>query len=286
MARYNAHGKGRTQRQNWPFGAENLMAKHLFSRFGAVALPLVLALVTSCVSRDDIESLQLAQKDIQARVEKLEKAKAQPAMPSAPRGPEAGKVYAVPVGQSASVGPVDAWVTIIEISDFQCPFCSRGANTMKEVVAKYKDDVRVVFKHNPLPFHPRAVPAAVAAECAGAQGKFWPMADAFFADQSKLSDEDIARLAKANKLDMAKFKTCTESSAVKQAVNDDAQLAGKFGARGTPAFFVNGRFISGAQPLDVFSTMIDEELKKAKASKISKADYYATAVVKQGAASL
>ena len=254
------------------------------SRFCSLAV--LLAFAVSCAGRDDVESLQLAQKEMEARLEKLEKARAQPTAPAAPRGPEPGKVYGMPVGQSSSLGPVDAWVTIVEISDFQCPFCSRGANTMREVVAKYKDDVRLVFKHNPLPFHPRAQPAAVAAECAGAQGKFWPIADAFFADQAKLSDEDFTRLAKAHKLDLAKFKACTESSAVKKAVNDDAQLASKFGARGTPAFFINGRFISGAQPIEAFSAIIDEELKKAKASKVSKKEYYATVVEKQGLAEL
>lgn len=253
--------------------------------FRRPVLLTVLALsasVVACVSHDDIESLQLAQKDMQARLEKLERARTQPPVPQQPRGPDATKSYAVSVGKSPVLGNKDAWVTIVEISDFQCPFCSRGAATVKEVEKKYKGDVRVVFKHNPLPFHPRAMPAAVAAVCAGQQGKFWPLADDMFAEQSKLGDDDLLKLASKHGVEEGPFKACLAAAETKAVVAEDMALAAKFGARGTPAFFINGRFLSGAQPAPAFEALVDEELKKAKDSKVAKGSYYAQQIEQKG----
>lgn len=239
------------------------------------------------VSRGELETLKKEHADALARLDKLERARAvAPSAPAAPRGPEPGKIYAMPVGKAPVRGPADAWVTIVEVSDFQCPFCARGAATLKQVEEAYKGDVRVVFKHNPLSFHPRALPAAIATSCAHAQGKFWPMADALFADQSKLGDKDLEAAAQAAGVNLAAYTKCVAQATPKSAIEADQVEAAKFGARGTPAFFINGRFLSGAQPLPAFKTIVDEELKKAKDSGTAKAGYYAEVVEAKGAPSL
>lgn len=249
----------------------------------ACALALAGAsMACSAVGREEFEALRRAQADTQARVEKLERTQARAPAPARPQGPDASKTYAIPVGNAPVRGPADAYVTIVEISDFQCPYCARAAGTLKEIEALYKGDVRIVFKHNPLPFHQRALPAALATSCAHAQNKFWPMADALFADQSHLSDGDLAQAAADAGLNLAQYKTCLKDEKIKARIDEDQALAVKFGARGTPAFFINGRFLSGAQPLDAFRKLIDEELARAKASKVAQAAYYAQVVEQKG----
>lgn len=260
---------------------------------GLVVLGLSLGAGLGCnrdgVSREELEGLKAQHADALARLERLEKARAAPsaaAVPSAPRAPDGSKVYAVSVGKSPQRGPADAWVTIVEISDFQCPFCARGAATLKQVEEAYKGDVRVVFKHNPLSFHPRALPAAIATGCAHAQGKFWPLADALFADQSKLGDADLEAAARNSGVNLAAWSKCVAQATPKAEVDADQLEAAKFGARGTPAFFINGRFLSGAQPLQSFKAIVDEELKKAKTSGVARGKVYAELVEAKGATSL
>lgn len=256
-------------------------------RFMGVA---VLALgLTACVTRGEIEEIKNGQKEILNKLDAL--AKAGPRGPAAPqpqqpRGPDPTKVYAIPVGDSAAKGPADAWVTIVEVSDFQCPFCSRVTPTLKQIADTYGNDVRVVFKHNALSFHNRAVPAAMGAECAREQGKFWQMHDELFANQRALEDADIEGYAKKVGVDMGRWKSCYTGNKYKARIDGDQQMAVSMGARGTPAFFINGRFLSGAQPFESFKAIIDEELKKAKDSGIAKKDYYAQAVEQKGAKSL
>jgi protein-disulfide isomerase len=245
--------------------------------------------LAACVTRGEIDELKKGQDDILAKLDKIEKASAQrmpPPPPPMPRGPDGAKVYAFNIGDAAAKGPKDAWVTIVEVSDFQCPFCARAGTTLKEVETTYKDDVRFVFKHNPLPFHNRAMPAAVAGLCAAHQKKFWPLHDSMFADQGKLEDKDLEGYAKAAGVDMGKWKKCLADAGTKSTIEADIAQAAKLGARGTPAFFINGRFLSGAQPFPAFKAIIDEELKKAKDSGIAKKDYYAKAVEEKGEKSL
>jgi protein-disulfide isomerase len=170
----------------------------------------------------------------------------------------------IPVGKSYSKGPATAPITIIEFSEFQCPFCSRVNPTMKKIQDTYGDKVRIVFKHNPLPFHKDAPLAARAANAAGKQGKFWPMHDVLFKNMKKLKPADIDGYAKGLGLDMAKFKADLNAPENKKSVQTDQALARTFGARGTPNFFVNGRNLVGAQPFPAFKTIIDEEIKKAE----------------------
>ena len=174
-------------------------------------------------------------------------------------------VYNIQPGQSYAKGGQEPLVTIIEFSEFQCPFCSRVIPTVEKILDTYGDQVRVVFKHNPLPFHKDAMPAAKATLAAGEQGKFWPMHDLLFANQRKLQESDLMGYAKQLGLNIDQFKADLTSSKFNKVIKADQKLASRFGARGTPGFFINGRRIKGAQPFERFEKIINEEIKKAKA---------------------
>src|SRR6266542_3750018 len=175
-------------------------------------------------------------------------------------------VYRVPVEDSPAKGPADALVTIVESSDFECPFCKRAAPTLKQVEETYRGKVRFVFKHNPLPFHARALPAAIAAEEARAQGgdtKFWAMHDLLFAAPA-LDEAALQQAAREASVDAAKLKEALAAGRHKERLERDQKLVQGLGATGTPSFFVNGRKLVGAQPLPAFQALVDEELKKAE----------------------
>jgi protein-disulfide isomerase len=174
-------------------------------------------------------------------------------------------VYKMPADQAFSKGPADALVTIVEFSEFQCPFCTRALPTLSQIHKTYKDKVRVIFRHNPLPFHKDAPLAAQAAIAAGEQGKFWEMHDLLFTNTKTLKEDNLNGYAKKLGLDMAKFSADLNSPKAKSMIKRDQQLASKFGARGTPNFFINGRKVTGARPFPAFKTIIDEEIKKAEA---------------------
>jgi len=185
--------------------------------------------------------------------------------PSAAAGDADVEVYKVPVGESHQKGPDDALVTIVEFSDFQCPFCNRVNPTLTQIQKTYGDDVRFVFKHNPLPFHKDAPLASEYALAAGEQGKFWEMHDKIFANQKQLKKDDLEGYAKSLGLDMDKVHAFIESGAGKKAIAQDQKVARQIGAGGTPAFFINGVKLSGAQPFNAFKKVIDERLAAAKA---------------------
>ena len=167
----------------------------------------------------------------------------------------------VDVGNSPVRGEPTAKVTIVEFSDFQCPFCQRGASIMDDVLKEYPKDVKVAFKNLPLPFHEKAKPAAKAALAAGKQGKFWEMHDLLFKNQGALGDDLFVKFAGDLGLDVAKFKADMASPEVAKAIDDDAEMARSLGVNGTPGFFVNGVLVSGAQPLPAFKAIIDRWLK-------------------------
>ena len=171
----------------------------------------------------------------------------------------------VPVGKSYFKGPADALVTIVEFSEFQCPFCTRVQPTLNKILDMYKQDVRIVFKHNPLPFHKDAPLAAQAALAAGEQGKFWEMHDLLWKDTKALKETNLLEYAKKAGLDMAKFKADLKSDKIKKMLAEDQAAARKADARGTPHFFINGKRLSGAQPFPNFKKVIDAELEAAKA---------------------
>jgi protein-disulfide isomerase len=159
-----------------------------------------------------------------------------------------------------ALGPSSAPVTIVEFSDFQCPFCRAAEPTLKELRSRYGDKIRIVYMDYPLPFHNHSMDAARAARCAGEQGKFWPYHDALFADQKKLAPDELKATAQTVGLDGPKFSACLDQSKYIDQVNKDEAAGKQVGVQGTPSFFVNGRFISGAQKPEAFEEIIDEEL--------------------------
>ena len=172
--------------------------------------------------------------------------------------------YRIEVADSGeAMGPASAPVTIVEFSDFQCPYCSRVVPTLKQVEEKYGDKVRVVFRHFPLSFHKEAQKAAEASLCAADQGKFWEMHDLLFEEQRALQVADLKDKAQRLGLDAAKFEKCLDSNKHYEKVQRDIQDGVLAGVSGTPAMFVNGRFLSGAQPFENLAAVIDEELEMA-----------------------
>jgi protein-disulfide isomerase len=162
---------------------------------------------------------------------------------------------------SPARGPEKAPVEIIEFSDFQCPFCLRADPTVRQVLSTYGDRIRFVYRHYPLPNHPNARPAAEAAACAAEQDKFWAFHDKLFAEQGRLSDADLKQHAAGLGLDAPKFTACVDGHKTKAKVDEDIEAGRDAGVDGTPAFFINGRVISGAQPFETFKRIIDEELE-------------------------
>jgi protein-disulfide isomerase len=167
-------------------------------------------------------------------------------------------------GEAPSIGPADAKVTVLEYYDYQCPFCVRVAGTLEQLAQQYPKDVRVVFKMHPLPMHSNAMIAAQAALAAQAQGKFLDMHKKLFENSSQLSRDKVLELAKGLGLDADRFTKDLDSDAVKTRIAAESKEAEGIGANGTPAAFVNGRYVSGAKPLEFFKDMVDEELKWAK----------------------
>jgi protein-disulfide isomerase len=159
-------------------------------------------------------------------------------------------------------GPEGAPIEIIEFSDFQCPFCLRAYPTVKQVLSTYGDKVRIVYRNFPLANHPNARPAAEAAACATEQGKFWEYHDRLFENQSKLADADLKQHAAAIGLDTAKFNACFDAKKFAKDIDTDVAAGQEAGVSGTPAFFVNGRSVNGAQPFEAFRRVIDEELAR------------------------
>ncbi|MFP2931574.1 DsbA family protein [Pyxidicoccus sp. 3LG] len=199
------------------------------------------------------------------------------------RPPISPTVYKVPLDGSLAAGAEDALVTLVEFSDYECPFCSRAHDTVKQLQQKYGKKLRVVMKHHPLGNHPRARPAALAALAAGEQGKFWEYHDVLFANARALRDEDLERYAREQGLDVERWKKDLADPRLAERIGKDEELAMKVGATGTPAFFVNGRFISGARPLEVFTGVVDEELGKAEAlvkGGVRPAEVYARVIEK------
>src|SRR5918996_823668 len=201
---------------------------------------------------------------------------------TAPRPPppvdDSATVYRVPVEGAPVLGKADALVTLVEFSDYQCPFCSRANGTVNELKRTYGDKLRVAMKQNPLSFHPNARPAALAALAAGEQGKYWEMHEKLFANATQLDAPSLERYAKEIRVDLAKWKKEMENPRLADVIAKDQALAGQLGATGTPAFFINGRKISGAQPIDNFKRVIDEELGKAEQlvkSGVAARDVYA-----------
>jgi protein-disulfide isomerase len=187
---------------------------------------------------------------------------ARPSAPSAPSRPDPARVYDIELGESPVRGADSAKVTIVEWADFQCPFCVRVEPTLQKIKDEYGDEVRFAFKHLPLSMHSKARAAHQAAEAAHRQGKFWDMHDRIFAKPKDLSEETYLRYANEIGLDIEKYESDFSSSSVRKVIDADLAKARELGVSGTPSFFINGRFLSGAQPYNAFARVIDAELEK------------------------
>jgi protein-disulfide isomerase len=170
----------------------------------------------------------------------------------------------VPAMQLPSQGPEDASVNLIEISDFQCPYCFQAQQTLSQLKKNYGAKVRFSFLNLPLSMHKDAMNAAIAGHCAAGQGRFFEMHDRIFANRAALQLPDLKRYAGEIGLDPAAFDACLASNQAAEAVQKQAQIASQLGASSTPSFLINGRLISGAQPYAVFAQAIDEELARAQ----------------------
>jgi len=159
-------------------------------------------------------------------------------------------------------GAAAAPVTLVEFSDFHCPFCNRAQATLKQVLEHYPGKVRLVYRDFPLDrLHPQASQAAEAARCANDQGKFWEYHDVLYTNAPRGASEDLHRYAEQVGLDVPKFDQCVSTGAHRAGVQRDMEEGSRLGVTGTPAFFVNGRPLQGAQPLDTFVRVIEEELR-------------------------
>jgi len=205
--------------------------------------------------------------------------------------PDPDAVYRVPVSDEPTKGPDNALVTIVEFSDFECPFCSRVGGTLQQIEERYGNDVRIMWMNNPLPFHDNAKPAAIAALEVYQQGgdeKFWQYHDILFENQQGLTRENLEQWAQEiGGINMAQFRQALDTNEHEETINEQQQLARSLGATGTPAFFINGRNLRGAQPLPAFTSVIDEELAKAREmvqNGTPRARLYAT-IIEDGATS-
>lgn len=184
-------------------------------------------------------------------------------------------------GDSPSLGATEPLVTIVAFSDFQCPFCRHAAPTVARLVREFPDEVRVVFRHNPLPFHRNALPAAEAAVEAYEQGgaeMFWRFHDLLFENQRALSRADLEIYARQVGADPQRFAAALDSHTHRARIREDQAVTQRLGARGTPAFFINGRPLMGAQPYEAFSAIVREEVtlaRRALERGVPRATYYA-----------
>jgi protein-disulfide isomerase len=160
-----------------------------------------------------------------------------------------------------SKGPANAPITIVEFSDFECPFCVKAEPTVKQLMDAYPGKIRLVYRDFPLPNHAKAPKAAEAAHCAGDQGKYWEMHEKLFANATKLEVKDLKGYAKDVGLDTGKFDQCLDQGTKAGEVEKHRKAGEDVGVTGTPAFFINGRMVSGAQPLEAFRAIVDQELK-------------------------
>lgn len=167
-------------------------------------------------------------------------------------------------------GAADAPVTLLEFSDFHCPFCKRVVATLKDLQERYPGKLQIAYRHFPLTsLHPQARQAAEASRCAQDQGKFWEYHDLLFANAPQASPQELERYAEEIGLDVSKFNRCLVQSMHHDAVQRDIDEATELGMTGTPAFFINGRFLNGAQPIEAFVKVIDEELARATVGPVS-----------------
>lgn len=200
-----------------------------------------------------MQTLQKYQEEARARQEQAE-------FMAAVKNP-----VAVPEENSPALGPKNAPITIVEFSDFECPYCARSWPTIQGIMKRHEGKVRVIYKHSPLPFHKKAIPAHKAALAAARQGKFWPYHDLLVANLQTWQggDEQAAFAAYADQLglDAARFRKDMADPKLDETIQRDMKLGEKLGVQGTPTYFVNGVIVRGARSGDYFQKVIDATAK-------------------------
>lgn len=169
----------------------------------------------------------------------------------------------VPIDGAPARGSADALVTLVEFSDYQCPFCKRAQATVKQILDRYPGKIRHVYRDFPIDsLHPQARNASEAARCAHDQGKFWDYHDLLFTNSPRAGSDDLRRYAEQAGLNVSEFQRCLAAGTHRAAVQSDIDEAARLGLTGTPGFFINGRPLPGAQPLEAFIRVIEEELAR------------------------
>ncbi len=261
----------------------------LIAIVGTVGLALIGCQKDSSSSDEKLDQIVKRLDSIEQKLGNARVGAARPGQPNRrrPPRPDPKKVYSVPVDGAPFSGPENAKVTIVKAFEYACPYCDKVRPTIDGLKKKYGDDLKVVYKN--LLVHPQVATTPALAACAAhKQGKYHEMSDLIwekgFRAGRNLGQENMEKLAGELGLNMEKFKSDMQGECKAVVRRDEAELR-RVGAGGTPAFFINGRFLSGARPQPMFEAVIDEELKKAN-DAISKgtnlSSYYAENVVKKG----
>ncbi len=232
---------------------------------GLVVLVLLIipTLIAGCVDKKKIDDIEETQKEILAKVEAIEKNQEEMMKFFRPRRPTVDyhKVHRIPVGKSKIRGNEKAPVTIVEFSDFQCPYCSRLQSTLKQVLEAYPNDVKLVFKDFPLSFHKHAKNAAKAAHAAGEQEKYWEMHDLIFENYNKLDENKFKEFAEKLNLNVEKFVADYNSNKYDNQIQQDINTGRSVGVSGTPTLFINGKKMR-SRSFEDFKKVIEGYLKK------------------------
>jgi protein-disulfide isomerase len=232
--------------------------------FVLLIIPFLLA---GCSDTGKIDNIDQTLKDIHATLKKIEEKIDKLPASSASRRPtiDFNKVHNIPIGKAAIKGDKNAPITVVEFSDFQCPYCARLQPTLEQVMKAYPKEVKLVYKHYPLSFHKQARNAAKAAEAAGEQGKFWEMHDLIFEKFNKLTDASFKEFAEKLELYVDKFLANFNSNKYDQQIQQDINLARSLGVTGTPTLYMNGKRMQ-RRSFDFFKESIESNLKQKKAS--------------------
>lgn len=221
-------------------------------------------LLSGCVDKEKVDSIEETLKEIHTTLKSLEtKIDKIPKTAAAPRRPtiDYNKVHTFSLDNSAIKGNKNAPVTIVEFSDFQCPYCAKVQPTLKQVLNAYPNEVRLVYKDFPLSFHKQAKNAAKAARAAGEQGKYWEMHDLIFEKYNTLTVPMFKEFAAKLNLDMSRFETDFGSNKYDKFIQNDITMGRNAGVTGTPSLFVNGKRMQG-RSFDDFKATIEGYLKK------------------------
>ena len=243
-----------------------------------VLIILIVPLFVGCIDNDEedrafnqrLEDIESSQQIVLTKIESIEANQKEmmkliksgvQARPAAKPSIDYNKVHNIPVLNSPIRGNAKAPITVVEFSDFECPYCARLQPTLKQVLDAYPDKVRLVYKDFPLSFHKQAKNASKAALAAGEQGKYFEMHDLIFKDYNKLNEEKFKEYAVKLGLDMERFMKDFKSDKYNAQIQRDIALGQSVGVRGTPSLFMNGKRM-GARSFDAFKTSIEGYLKK------------------------